>query len=422
MIAAASLVLGACSASTDDEAGSTTSAVGSGETGAPDGAPVEGDTTGVTDTEIRIGGVYHAALFGDALAGAQARIDRENAAGGIEGRQLVLVDMLDDGGDPNTAADGARRLVEQEGVFAVGPISTPNFAAGDYLADAGVPFFGWGINPTWCENDHGFNLTGCIDSTRSTTLADFSHVWAQAAGADSIDGLSMAVISDDNDSGRTQLAAFQAVASEHGASVTYSEAALPPPPAVVGDYTPFATDILTSNAGDPPDTVSLLASAGNVIGIAAKLRELGYEGTIFNGVMYDPRAVAPAALMTTVLANAPFEQTDLPAMRQTIEDLDATSPPTAHSLSALTAYWAVDHLIQILKAVGPDLTRERFVEVLNDGFEFDGQGVFANRTYPEAHTEGISSCASAVDSDGTAYAVAAPYTCEESIPNPLLDS
>lgn len=345
-----------------------------------------GDTTGVTDTEIRIGGIFYEAQFADARAGAQARIDRQNADGSIHGRQLVLVDTVDDGAVLTAGTDAARRLVEQEGVFAVGPIMTPTFVGGDYLAEQGVPFFGWGISAAWCGNDYGFNLIGCVDSTRSTTIANFTRVWAEASGRDSIAGVTMAVIGDDSDAGRTALDSFEVVVEQEGGDVVYSEAVLAPPPAVVGDYTPFATDILSSAGGSAPDIVDILATPGNVIGLAQKLRELGCEGTILNGARYDPQAVGIAALMTTVMANAPYEQTDIPVVQRTLDDLDGTNPPTPHSLAALNSYWAVEQLIQILEAVGPDLTRERFVETLNGGFAFDGQGVVADLTYPEAQS------------------------------------
>ena len=418
LVLSALLLAGACSDSKPTTASASNETVDtSSDESAVTPSTSGGDTTGVTDTEIRIGGIFQKSFFADAQGGAQARIDRLNAAGGVHGRKLVLVDMVDDGADVAASQAAAKRLVEQEKVFAIGPIASAAFQAGDYLKEQGVPFFGWGISPTWCGNEVGFSLVRCIDSSRSTTITDMTPVYAKLLGVDSMKGKSAAIVGDDNDTGRAQIQPMAYSYDKAGVTVAYQKAVLPAPPAVVGDFTPYATDIMTSNNGGPPDVVNLLASATNAIGLGSKLRELGFTGAILNGILYAPAAVSVAKLFTTSVSSNVFEATDSPGITQTIEDLDANDTP--HSLAALTAYWATEHLIQVLDKVGPALSREAFVKVLNDGFTFDGKGVFTDLTYPDAHDEGIPPCATMVSSDGTQFTVAVPFTCGKSVPNPF---
>ena len=101
---------------------------------------------GVADKEIRIGMAN--ALSGpasglglDLKAGADAFLARVNAAGGVNGRRIVLVSK-DDGYEPERSAAATKALVEQDKVFALfGYVGTPTSAAAVPLASrAGVPY------------------------------------------------------------------------------------------------------------------------------------------------------------------------------------------------------------------------------------------------------------------------------------------
>ena len=101
---------------------------------------------GVTDKEIRIGMAN--ALTGPALGlgtnlkvGAEAYIARVNAAGGVNGRRIVLVSK-DDGYEPEKSAAATKALIEQDKVFVLfGYVGTPTSAAAVPLAArASVPY------------------------------------------------------------------------------------------------------------------------------------------------------------------------------------------------------------------------------------------------------------------------------------------
>jgi branched-chain amino acid transport system substrate-binding protein len=99
---------------------------------------------GVTDTEIKIGQTMPysgpAAAYGPAGFAATAYLRMLNAQSGINGRKVTLI-SLDNGYAPPKALEGARRLVEQDRVWAiVGNLGTPTTAAiQTYLQQAHVP-------------------------------------------------------------------------------------------------------------------------------------------------------------------------------------------------------------------------------------------------------------------------------------------
>ena len=101
---------------------------------------------GVSEKEIRIGMAN--ALSGPASglgvnlkAGADAYLARVNAAGGVNGRKIVLLSK-DDGYEPEKTAAATRALIEQDKVFALfGYVGTPTSTAAVPLASrASVPY------------------------------------------------------------------------------------------------------------------------------------------------------------------------------------------------------------------------------------------------------------------------------------------
>jgi len=105
-----------------------------------------GETIGVTDTEIRIGTLLplsgYAASWGvNVNAGMQAYFDYiNNDQGGVNGRKIKLF-VFDDQYAAPLATEGARKLVEQDKVFAImGSLGTAAHSAiYQYLEENGVP-------------------------------------------------------------------------------------------------------------------------------------------------------------------------------------------------------------------------------------------------------------------------------------------
>ena len=125
-LAGASLLITACGAgeSNDDDTAS----------GGDTATEVEGDSTGVTDSTIKIG--THKPLTGPAApgyseipTGVQAYFDHVNANGGVCGREFEYV-VRDDGYNPTNTAQVTNQLVLQDEIFAMmGGLGTPTHTA-----------------------------------------------------------------------------------------------------------------------------------------------------------------------------------------------------------------------------------------------------------------------------------------------------
>ncbi|GAA3545243.1 ABC transporter substrate-binding protein [Nonomuraea rosea] len=119
---------------------------GSGGTGATASGECSGQqTTGITAKSIKLGGIYPlsgpASAYGAIPKGIKAYFDYVNAEkGGIGGRKVEFI-ARDDGYQPPKAVEEARRLVEQEQVFALfQTLGTPSTSATwDYANQRKVP-------------------------------------------------------------------------------------------------------------------------------------------------------------------------------------------------------------------------------------------------------------------------------------------
>jgi branched-chain amino acid transport system substrate-binding protein len=103
-----------------------------------------GGDPGIDDDSIKLGGSYPfsgpASAYRSIALGARAHFDYVNAKGGVDGRKIEFV-TLDDAYEPPRAVQNARRLIQQEEVFALfNTLGTPNnIAIWDYVNEQEVP-------------------------------------------------------------------------------------------------------------------------------------------------------------------------------------------------------------------------------------------------------------------------------------------
>jgi ABC-type branched-subunit amino acid transport system substrate-binding protein len=107
---------------------------------------------GVTDKTIKIGFVYTAtgvaaSISKTGLIGFQARIDRENAKGGVNGRKIEVVSRDDQSSGANLTV--TKDLIDNEKVFAVVNESPFAFLSYRFNLENGVPFIGAGTDGTY---------------------------------------------------------------------------------------------------------------------------------------------------------------------------------------------------------------------------------------------------------------------------------
>ncbi|HZQ57042.1 MAG TPA: ABC transporter substrate-binding protein [Acidimicrobiales bacterium] len=382
--------------------------------------PVTGNTTtGVTATQVKLGALIYKAFYADVVNGFNARLKRENDAGGVYGRKIVVDTVADDNQTADQDLAAAKTLVQQDNVFAVAPVMTAALGGATFLETSKVPFFGWSIEPRWCGLNWGFGFQGndCDQSTQKRAL-DIPVAQAKLFPDGDPKGKTIAVTSEDNDSARAAANGAAKTWEAAGAKVVLVDTSIPSPPAVVGDFTPFAQKVMTSNNGGPPDYVEMVNSVSDTIGLFKKLSQLGYKGVAQGFTNYDPRLLGQTKGLSSEVGFAPYEDAaSVPVVQQMITDLKAFQSNIVLSQPAAAGYWIADFFIQALKKAGPNLTREALYNAINGGFTYDNHGGTTPVQWPLAHTFSQAGFSFVTDA-GDHFDVPVHLTAVPIIPNP----
>jgi branched-chain amino acid transport system substrate-binding protein len=432
LAALTSVALLAAACGDDDEGGDSGTATTGGSattggTGTTGESGSSGPARGVTETEIKIGGL--AALtspqggYPGADIGARARFERANRDGGVHGRTINYVGTEDDGEDPARNLDLARQLVQQDEVFALVPVLGQGLLpqSSDFLVGEQVPFVGWGFMPGFCNNSFGFGFNGCVSppdgSTSNTSLSDtlVDHLSLDSSS-------SVAVIAYDADPGRTGAAQLTAAFENRDVRVVLDDSTVPTTDTT--DFTPWVEKIMTADDGQPPTAVAMITLFNNTVGLTGALRAAGYEGATMNYLTYVPGLLEGQPQVAAALEGTYVNTQWLPeefggsAIDQIKADLEAVGEDPTIGFATSIGYWSADVMVQMLEAVGPDLTPELFDEVINGGFVYEPTGEpngVGPVEYPRDHDQ-PTPCAAMVQVSGTAYEPVLPMSCYEVIP------
>jgi ABC-type branched-subunit amino acid transport system substrate-binding protein len=408
VIAVAVLALVAAAASTAAAQTTTTTPA----TTSPPAPGASGVVRGVTDTSIKVGGLGYSYLYGGADIGAKARFQRANDAGGVNGRTIEYLGFNDDGAVGTAGEAAAKKLVEQDGVFAVVPTVTPDLSASSYLVQQKVPYFGWALSSNFCGNQYGFGFTGCPVPKNATSNAWpllISKVFPQGAS-----GRAVAIVAENTPSGQYDVGALSAAAKSVKLRVAYAKTSLVAPS--TPDYNAVAKEVMASNNGNIPDAIFVLGGASNVLGMQQALTTNGYLGLFTNQIEYAPDLVAPAVGAIVLTQTAPVETAgENPAMQQLVADVQKVAPGTPVDQSVIAGYWSADLFLAAVQKAGKKLTPASLVKATNTKFTYEVENTVGPTTFPAAHSV-PAPCGALVASNGTAYAVKVPYTCGRVVP------
>ncbi|MER5707126.1 ABC transporter substrate-binding protein [Streptomyces sp. NPDC002122] len=393
--------------------------------GTPDepGSP-GGSARGVTADTIKVGGIVSMTTASgyskkDTDLGAKARYDRANAEGGINGRRIDYLGAEDDGQDPARNLAAARKLVQQDKVFAVSPMSSVTFAGADFLDGQKVPTVGWGTLPSFCGPKHLYGFNGCLVPTPGGTL---NQTWPEglATVLGGARGKSVALIAGDNDAGKFGIRTFTQGFKAAGFELAYAKAAVPAT-SLPSDWSAYTKEILRSGPGGrAPDAVVSVMQTPYNIGLFTALKRSGYKGVISDPTDYDPGLLAKDATrqaldgVHVLLQFQPFES-DSPAMTRFKADIKkaAGGKDVPLNMHMMTGYMSADLFLSIAAKAGKDLTVESFQQAAA-GFSDTGTLV-GDRAEPKGQKESFG-CGALVRLKNGRYEVAVPFKCYPPIP------
>jgi branched-chain amino acid transport system substrate-binding protein len=349
---------------------------GAGGTGG--GAPVAGDRTGITDTEIRIG--IHAPVTGAAPIPQNAFAEGKDiywkyldGKGGVSGRS-VKVFFEDDKFDPATAVQKCKKMVEQDKVFLLigGGGADQITACARYAQSVGVPYLSAGVNEDGLTTLRSYFALSATYSQQSPILAQL--VDKRFAGKPA--AIAVADSGSFNDAQASITAAFQRA----GINIVYNKRI--PKSANAGDAAAIATALQQSGA----QVVYFLSSPTTFLSVAAALNPTYSPQFVGPGITSGLATVATVgcqgrAGVDKAIFLSPFPQLDV---------IDRIDPEYQRAYQQQLgkkgddlglALWGLSKQLKAMFDVaGKDMTRQSFVAALEGGKSFAG-GVYPPTQY-----------------------------------------
>jgi ABC-type branched-subunit amino acid transport system substrate-binding protein len=346
-----------------------------------------GDTDGVTSSTIRVGALgsfsgFAASSFAPVTTGAAVYFDQLNASGGVFGRKIAYVPVIDDGTSPSGDTAGAQRLVQSK-VFAVVGVGTPFFTGSSILRSQAVPTFG--IQENTNEQWSGSTMFGAGGSfvAQSLPMPQVAYV-AQQAHAHVAAVLAYNVAQSSGGCGAVVkgLAKYHVKTPVVDFSIPYGAATLD-------------ADVTRMQQNHVDFVATCMDSTGN-IKLSQTLQQHGMGKAVqywLDG--YDTRILHnnPSAYQGVyfLLQQTPFEVSELrhgvyPGIDAFNAALARYAPGTPASGTALAGWVSADLFTEGLRAIGNDVTRTALVRAINRFTAYTAHGAYPPVNWKIAHT------------------------------------
>jgi branched-chain amino acid transport system substrate-binding protein len=347
------------------------------------------DQPGVTDSEIRVGGVATVTndptgnTLGDSFDGVDAYFEYINSTEkGVYGRKLVLAAKRDDMLANNRQE--VQGLLSQDNPFAVLPVAVDLFTGADLLVQAQVPTFGWDINPEWgSENNRPGppNLFGQFGSFICFTCAQPSpQVWLPKKLKLKRVGLLAYSVPQSQDCASGAENSFEKFRT---GEVAFSDKSLS------FGQSDFSVQVNQMAENDVDFVIACLDGNG-VANVAREMKKQGLDAPQILPNAYNHEFIEENAQFLegsyVQTPFAPFETRPKPAGLKRYEKWIKRSGG-AKNENSLTGWLNADLFVRGLKAAGPDFTRQKLVDAINGMTDYTADGILPGVNWTTAHED-----------------------------------
>lgn len=301
--------------------------------------------------------------YPDAPAGAEAAVKAINKAGGVNGKKLEW-SYCNTESDPNKATACARKA-QAEGVVAVvgqhDAFSTVTLPVLEKAGIASVGFHSSG-NPIDWNNPTSFPLEGGAPAAYAAVPNA-----AKQAGAKRV-----AVLYTDTPAAVAEAKMVEQATEREGLEFGGS---FPIPATGVTDYSPYAQKIADADA----DAAVMIGSAAYTGPLVKATESLGLDPIWFqNAFTYaEAELEGLGSLADDFLVIGPFptfRDTDVPAVKQYVEELDASgakSDPVVRRSSGLNSWLSVYATVKVIEDMDGEINNETFFKALESHGDID---------------------------------------------------
>ncbi len=302
----------------------------------------------------------------DMRLGIRAAFGEANERGGVHGRALELV-SLDDAYEPEAAVRNTRRLIEEEGVFAlIGAVGTPTSRSAVPVAGAaGVPYVAPFTGAAFLRDPELRHVVNLRASYYQETEEIVSRL------VDDLGAERVAVFYQDDSFGRAGYSGVRRALEWRGLE-----------PVATGVYprntTAVKTALLDLVAGEPEGVV-LVGAYGPVARLIAWARHIGFEPLFMtisfvggNALVRELGPDGPGVFVTQVVSSPLAD--DPPAAGAYRRALEAIAPGGAPGFVSFEGYLAGRLAIHALEQCGAEPDRACFLAAVREAEAIDLDG------------------------------------------------
>ena len=345
------------------------------------GASAEVSSPGVTASTITIGFLNDATGVAasdsaDSLGAAQARVDVQNAQGGVDGRQLKLVQ-----GDTQSSAAGAQtasqELVQQGHVFAVAVNSAFTYGAARYLNTAQIPVTGEAYDgPEWGEQPNT-NMFSAINVDPHDPAYTTLGLLLKTIGAKRYAGFAYA----ESPSSENGVKDSEKSVETAGVANVYDDLEVP-----FGTVNYTAEVLQLKAAHADVYECSCVESSDIALATAVKQGGSNAKGIFDTGyaqlTLDQPSALATAQGQYFVTSTVPFEFNTPPTVSflAALKKYDSSYKGGIPAYGDIVSWVAVDLMIKGLEQAGKNPTRTSFMQGLRQVSGYNGGGLLPTST------------------------------------------
>jgi branched-chain amino acid transport system substrate-binding protein len=350
--------------------------------------------TGVSPTEIKVG--LMAGLtsglgpdtFSGSLYGAKAYFDALNAAGGVNGRKIKLVECDDQGtGDGNVAC--VHRLIDDEKVFAFAGTTAFNYAGAPYVNSKDVPDIGGQpVSNAYDQYPHLYSIYGSFGYPRDGKTIGFDGKLTAGTGSyrwfkQKLGTQTAAVVYYNVAPSQRYAQSIIAGLQKEGFKVIPEEInlGLPNWDAAVSDMRSRGVDLVYDAMDDGGN--GKLCSSIQSQGLALKGKVITAQGWTDNvASLYKSSPTCLNALYATGVSRN-YNDVLQPSVAAFQTAVKTYVPDRANKLSIwmLEGYAAAQWLTDAAKSCGADLTRACVETYMNRPVPYDGHGLLIPRDF-----------------------------------------
>ncbi|MBL7489684.1 ABC transporter substrate-binding protein [Frankia sp. AgB1.9] len=326
---------------------------------------------GVTPRSIKVGFIFPdsgpheiVTAFQGSRSGVQARVDLQNARGGLDGRMIDLA-WGDDQSSASTFSQVAHQLVDTQQVFGLITATIVLDQSAGWLRQGGIPVTGSATSGVWSENSNLFSFGGLFGAGDASVFGDFVRAQGGTKALVVIDP----VIAASRDLAARFTRSLRSRGIQVVGEVTYAGGAT------------SAARVAEQLKDLGADTLVGAAQSGPFIDIYAQAKSLGARIAVaLNSTGFSPSLLtARGKDMGGMSIISPLAAQGSPAMIAYEAAMRTYAPEQQDPTDelAVAGYLAADEMIQGLQLAGKCPTRAAFIQNLRKVTDFTGGGLIA---------------------------------------------